>query len=87
MIVYIPSPLRSYTANKSQVEIVPTKTLAELLSVLEKQFPGIRFRMLDEQGRIRQHIKFFINRDEAKSLSMELKSNDVVHIMCALSGG
>ena len=86
MIVRIPSPLRSYTKQKSELD-VHGKTIDELLVNIDRQYPGIRFRMIDEQGRIRQHIKIFINTDEIHSLTGTIKSADVIHIICALSGG
>lgn len=86
MIVHVPSPLRSYSGNKSQVDAAGD-SLSALLQNLDSQYPGIRFRMIDEQDRIRQHIKLFVNREQVHDLSVELKRSDVVHIICALSGG
>ena len=59
MKVLIPTPLRSYTQEK-EVE-AQGSTIAELLSDLERRYPGIRFRMIDEQDRMRPHIRFFVN--------------------------
>ncbi len=67
MIVRIPSPLRSYTSGQSQVETT-SGTVAAILADLEGKHPGIRFRMIDEQGRIREHIKIFINTDQVGRL-------------------
>lgn len=86
MLVKIPSPLRSYTKSQSQVE-VKGDSLAEVIDRLDSEYPGIKFRMIDEQDAIRQHIKLFVNTDEVKTLKVELKDSDVVHIICALSGG
>jgi sulfur-carrier protein len=87
MIVYIPSPLRSYTNNENRVDL-EANNLFDLAADLDKKFPGIRFRMIDEQDRIREHIKIFVNSEVAKSLKdCQLKATDVVHITCALSGG
>lgn len=86
MKVYIPSPLRSYTKKANLVE-GEGASLKEVLGNLDKNFPGIKFRMIDEQGGIREHIKFFINEDEAKNLELPVSSTDTVHIICALSGG
>lgn len=85
-MVSIPSPLRSYTGQKSAVE-VNGATLADLLSSLDHHYPGIRFRMVTEQDTIRPHIKIFINEDQAKHLLVPLQPDDRVHIICALSGG
>jgi len=86
MQVHIPSPLRSYTGNKNLVE-ASGSTLLELLSDLDKRHPGIRFRMIDEQDGIRQHIKLFVNRQQTHSLDVKLKGDETIHIICALSGG
>lgn len=86
MIVYIPSPLRSYTGNKGQVD-VDAPTLQELSNQLDKHYPGIKFRMIDEQEQIRQHIKIFVNKQEVHTLALPLTKSDVVQIVCALSGG
>ncbi len=86
MQVLIPSPLRSYTQNLSTVESTGA-TLAELLNNLDKTYPGIKFRMIDEQESIRQHIRIYVDREPALSLSLSLKGTETVQIVCALSGG
>lgn len=86
MQVRIPSPLRSYTKSQRQVDI-KGDSLAEVIDKLDSEYPGIKFRMIDEQEGIRQHIKLFVNNDEVKTLKVDLKESDVVHIICALSGG
>ncbi len=86
MRVAIPSPLRSYTGGREQVQ-ARGATLAELLGDLEAAFPGIRFRMIDEQGRIRVHIRLFVNAELARDLGRALDERDEVQILCALSGG
>ena len=86
MRVAIPSPLRSYTGGKDEVQ-ARGATLAELLADLDAAFPGIRFRMIDEQGRIRVHIRMFVNAELARDLSGKLSDRDEVQILCALSGG
>src|ERR1022692_2451863 len=57
--VLIASPLLSYTG-ASEVEALGA-TLGELLADLDRNYPGIRFRMIDEQDNIRRHIRFFVN--------------------------
>lgn len=86
MRVTIPSPLRSYTQGRNEV-MAAGATFAELLDDLERACPGIRFRMIDEQGRIRRHIRFFVNREQVADLAQELHDDDEVQILCALSGG
>ena len=86
MRVAIPSPLRSYTAGREEVQ-ARGATLAALLADLDASFPGIRFRIIDEQGRIRVHIRIFVNADLARELGRGLSDQDDVQILCALSGG
>ena len=84
--VRIASPLHSYTAGVSRLE-GRGATLAEVLGDLEQRFPGIRFRMIDEQERIRPHMRLFINTEEARDLTAPVRGGDTVHVICALSGG
>ncbi|MFN8024275.1 MAG: MoaD/ThiS family protein [Acidimicrobiales bacterium] len=84
--VRIPTPLRSYTGGRSQVEAVGA-TVGELLDDLDRQFPGLRFRMVDEQGRMRQHMVVFLGQDRCRDLAAPLAGIPEVVIMQALSGG
>ena len=86
MRVFIPTPLRSYTAGKGEIELT-SSTLRELLSEMNVHYPGIRFRIIDEQDGIRQHIKLFVNAEQAHELDVKLSPRDQIHIICALSGG
>ena len=63
MTAHIPSALRSYTAQQSEVQ-VEGATLAEALAGLQRRFPGIRFRIITEQDTIRPHIRIFVNATE-----------------------
>jgi sulfur-carrier protein len=84
--VRIASPLRSYTGGAAAVS-GQGGTLSEVLGSLEQRCPGIRFRMIDEQGRIRPHMRLFVNSSEAHELSAPVRNGDTVHVLCALSGG
>jgi len=86
VIISIPTPLRSYTAGAKSVE-AEGSTLAELLDDLDRRHPGLRFRVVDEQGRLRQHMRIFVNRSIADNLSQPVAPNDEVVLMQALSGG
>lgn len=86
MIVRIASPLRSYTQNQSFVQATGG-TVAEVLDSLEAAYPGIRFRIIDEHNRIRQHMKLFLNADPINTLTQSVTEGDTVHIIAALSGG
>lgn len=85
MRVLIPSALHAYTGG-SWVEAQGT-SVAEILADLERQFPGIRFRMVDEQQRIRRHIRLFHNREMLFDLATALPPEGELHIVQALSGG
>ena len=85
MKVYIPQPLVSYTEQR-HVE-AEGETLAELLADLDQRYPGLRFRIIDEQDGIRPHVRFFVNREQVRRLDTALAPGDEVHIFQALSGG
>jgi sulfur-carrier protein len=85
MKVLIPTPLRSYTGRR-EVE-ANGLTLAALLADLDRQYPGIRFRVIDEQDRMRAHVRFFVNGEAVSDLSQRLRPTDAVVIVPALSGG
>jgi molybdopterin converting factor small subunit len=85
MKVLIPGALRSYT--ESGETDAAGATLAAALADLERQYPGIRFRMIDEQDRIRRHIRIFVNGEQVRELSQPLRVTDEVVIVQALSGG
>ena len=85
MKVLIPSPLHSYT-RRSEVE-ADGATLAALLADLERQFPGLRFRIIDEQDNMRRHMRFFVNGEQVFDLGHPLQPDDDVCIVQALSGG
>jgi molybdopterin synthase sulfur carrier subunit len=83
--VSIPTPLQSYTG-ESQVDAAGA-TITELLVDLDRRYPGIRFRMIDEQDAIRTHVKIFVNRERIARLDEHLAPDDQVQILQALSGG
>jgi sulfur-carrier protein len=84
--VRIPTPLRSYTAQQSVVRACGS-TVGEVLDDLDRQFPGIRFRMVDEQARVRKHMKIWIGEDACRDLATPVSDDDELTIMQALSGG
>ncbi|MGC3981393.1 MAG: MoaD/ThiS family protein [Steroidobacteraceae bacterium] len=85
-IVRVASPLRSYTGGAASVSAIG-RTLYEVLTDLDQRYPGMRFRMINEQGRIRQHIRLFVNEVMAPDLAATVTPGDTVHLICALSGG
>lgn len=85
MKVLIPSPLLSYT-RQPEVE-AKGATLNEVLADLEHQYPGLRFRVIDEQEAMRPHMRFFVNGEQVFDLSHTLRPTDAVQLVQALSGG
>ena len=86
MRVFVPQALRSYTEERACVDGCG-ETLAEVLLDLDHQFPGIRFRMIDEQDAMRPHIAFFVDGTKTFDLVEPLASDSEVVIVQALSGG
>lgn len=85
MRVFIPSVLRSYTDSDNVA--VEGDTLVDVLADLDQRFPGLRFRIVDEQGRIRRHIRVFVNGEQTFDLGSRLAASDEICIIQALSGG
>lgn len=84
--VNLPTPLVDYTHGARDVEGTGA-TLNALLLDLDRQYPGIRFRMIDEQDQIRAHIKLFVNAELERSLNRPLRDGDKLIVVAALSGG
>ncbi|HTY93961.1 MAG TPA: MoaD/ThiS family protein [Steroidobacteraceae bacterium] len=85
MRVLVPSPLHSYTQGRHAE--ATGATLGEVLHDLDRRYPGIRFRMVDEQDRIRPHMRVFVNGEQEFALERALQDSDVVQVVQALSGG
>lgn len=86
MLVLIPSPLRSYTRGAAEAAGEGT-CVGTVVDSIERQFPGLRFRMIDEQDRIRPHIQIFVGEEKVRALAHPVRATDRVQIVCALSGG
>ena len=84
--VHLPTALGTYTGGRTEVEARGT-TLAALLDDLETQFPGLRFRIVDEQDRIRPHVRMFVHGDMAPTLAVPVGTGQDVQVLLALSGG
>ncbi len=82
----VASPLRSYTDGRAIVESQGA-TVREALADLDQRYPGMRFRMIDEQDRIRPHIRLYVNTDAVEQLDHRIGRGDTLHLICALSGG
>lgn len=84
--VAIPTPLRKYTDGARQVQGDGT-TLRAVFDDLETRHRGLKFRLIDEQGRLREHLKLFINQKLAPDLETAVHPNDQIQIILAISGG
>jgi sulfur-carrier protein len=84
--VAIPSPLLRYTGGRHEVE-ASGATLSEVLAALERAFPGLRFRVVDEQGATREHIRMWVGGRLARTLAEPVRAGDEVMIVASLSGG
>ena len=86
MKVRIPSPLRSYTGGQANVT-ADGATVAEVLRDLDRQFPGFGFRVVDEQGALREHMTIWLDGERCRDLSAVVSGLDELVVMQALSGG
>ena len=84
--VHLSSHVRSYTGGQAQVE-AEGGTLVDVMADLERRYPGIRFRVIDEQERIRPHMNFFVGGVLARDLCHPIRPGDEVFILGSLSGG
>lgn len=86
MRVVVPTQLRSYTRGRAEVE-ADGATLAAVLVDLDRQFPGLRFRVIDEQDRVRRHIILFVGGERQDELAAAIPAGSDLQIVGALSGG
>lgn len=87
--VVLPSQVDSYTQGQREqlLDASGISTLADVMWALEKCFPGMRFRLIDEHGDIRRHIAIFVGESMVRALDVAIADNDRVQIVGALSGG
>ena len=85
MKVLIPGALRSYT-RESHVQALGS-TLDELFTDLDRRYSGLRFRVVDEQKRLRPNMRVFVNGVGVRDLGHALRPDDFVAVVQALSGG
>jgi sulfur-carrier protein len=89
VVVRIPTPLRRITNGASEV-VAKGKDVDELIVDLERQFPGLRERLVEESGELRRFINLYVNQEDVRFLSgreTELKDGDQVSIVPAIAGG
>ncbi len=87
--VRIPAPLRKLTKDQAVVE-VQGKTIQELLSSLEKDYPGLKERICDESGQIRRFVNIFVNGEDIRfkeGPSTAVAEGAEVSIIPAIAGG
>ena len=84
--VFIPSQLTSYTDGVSRLA-ADGASIEQVLDDLDRRFPGLKFRVVDEQDRIRRHMRIFRNGDRAADIRLPVTDADEVLIFGALSGG
>jgi molybdopterin converting factor small subunit len=84
--VMIPSQLTSYTGGATRVPAAGA-TVGALLEDLDRRFPGLKFRVVDEQDRVRRHVRLFIGKAETRDVNAAIGAADELLIFGALSGG
>ena len=88
--VAIPTQLRSYTGGAAEVTVAVAgrePRLADVFAALDAAYPGIRFRMVDEAGRVRPHVQVFVDRNVERNPEAALRRGAAIMIVGALSGG
>ena len=86
MKVKISSPLQNYTKGISTVEI-DKPTLNEVINELDCLYPGIKIRFIDEQDKIRPHMRIYVNGEVINNIFSELDPNSEIFIVHLISGG
>lgn len=87
--VRIPTPLQRLTQGKAEVQCQGT-TVVDLLNDLEKNYPGIKERICDPQGKLRRFVNVFVNEEDIRFLQGDataVKDGDDVSIIPAIAGG
>ena len=87
--VRIPTPLRKLTHNEELVPVT-ANTVGDAIAELQSRFPGIRERLLDEQGAVRRFVNVYVNEEDIRFLQNQqtpLKEGDEVSIIPAIAGG
>ena len=87
--VRIPTPLQKLTNNQSEVQC-EAKNVDELLAALEKQYPGIKERLCDAEGKLRRFVNVYVNEEDIRFLQGQettVKSGDDISIIPAIAGG
>jgi molybdopterin synthase sulfur carrier subunit len=89
VLVRIPTPLRAMTKGSAEVQVT-AETVTDLIDDLERQYPGMRDRLVEESGELRRFINIYVNQEDIRFLQGEktaLKQGDEVAIVPAIAGG
>ena len=89
VLVRIPTPLRSITKGSAEVQAAGA-SVSDVIQDLERQFPGLRERLLDEAGELRRFVNVYVNEEDIRFLQGKktaLKDGDQVSIVPAIAGG
>lgn len=87
--VRIPTPLRAVTKGNAQVQ-AKGDTVDAVVADLERQFPGMRERLIDESGSLRRFVNVYVNGEDVRFMDAgktALKDGDEVSIVPAIAGG
>ena len=87
--VRIPTPLRKLT-NNEEVVSVTAGTVGGAISEMQARYPGIRERLLDEQGAVRRFVNVYVNEEDIRFLQNQqtpTKDGDEISIIPAIAGG
>jgi len=87
--VRIPTPLRKLTNDEEVVEVNPG-TIAGTIAELQTRFPGIKERLLDENGSVRRFVNVYVNEEDIRFLQNQdtpVKDGDEISIIPAIAGG
>jgi molybdopterin synthase sulfur carrier subunit len=84
--VLLPSQLHAYSGGVSRVE-AQGAAICDVLDDLDRRYPGLKFRIIDEQDRVRPHMRLFVGRNAARDIRAPLADGDELLIFGALSGG
>ena len=88
--VKIAGHLQDYTGGRRELQIAKAHDVIGMVNELNRKFPGIAQRILNDQERIRNYVNVFVNSDNAKDVDgvrTRLKDGDVVHILPSVAGG
>ena len=87
--VRIPTPLRKLT-NELEVVQASGATIGEVIDSLDKAFPGLRERIVDDAGQVRRFVNIFLNDEDIRFLDEKatlVKETDEISIVPAIAGG